>query len=127
MDAGKPTVLLAEDFVELRSLLRRVLESAGCAVVAAADGAAALEAAGAAGPVDLLVADMRMPRLGGLELVRRLRVSRPGLKVLFISTVGPGNEDLADACPGAQFLPKPFGPDKFAEKVLEMLGGRRGA
>ena len=105
MGAGPRTVLLVEDHAELRATLCGLLEGAGYAVVAASDGMTALGVV-AAWPIDLLVTDVSMPRLAGVELARRLAVSRPGLKVLLISTNHLSDEDVAEAFPGpARFLP----------------------
>lgn len=123
MGEHRPTILLAEDHAELRSLLCGLLERAGYAVVAASDGMAALEAA-AAWPIDLLVADVLMPRMGGVELARRLRTLWPGLRVLFVSSGRLSNEDVAVAIPGARFLAKPFSVDELTRAVSELLGAR---
>lgn len=61
-----------------------------------------------------------MPRLGGVELARRLRVWRPGLKVLLISTGSMSENDVADVASGARFLPKPLSPEEFTRVVREM-------
>jgi CheY-like chemotaxis protein len=121
---GKKTILLAEDHDDLRALLRGLLEEYGCTVLEAADGRAALEAAAGAGPVDLLVTDVCMPRVSGTELARRLLALRPDLKILFMSTGALSDEDMAAAAPAARFMPKPFSPHELRKAVREMLGDR---
>src|SRR3954452_5984256 len=80
------TILLAEDEPSLRWVFAEALKSAGFDVLEAGDGAEALAlAGGGARPIALLFSDVPMPRLGGFELARRLRLARPGLKVLFLS------------------------------------------
>jgi CheY-like chemotaxis protein len=113
----RTTVLLAEDEPALLWIYRAVLEAEGYVTLAAADGAEALALAEAhSGPIGLLISDVRMPRLGGFDLATRLRRSRPGLKVLFVS-------GHADAAPGGEpLLAKPFRPRELAAAVSGLLG-----
>src|SRR5215470_7449272 len=78
-------ILLAEDDHSMRVFLARALERAGHAVAAAADGEAALAALSGRGPFDLLIADIVMPGLDGIELARRATELKPGLRVMFIT------------------------------------------
>jgi PAS domain S-box-containing protein len=125
LPGGSETVLLVEDDPALRALAERVLSGCGYEVLAAADGAEALEAAGRhGGAIDLLVTDVVMPRLGGGQLAQRLAASRPGMKVLYVS----GYADDAVVRhgvlrQGAPFLHKPFSAAALAQKVREVLGG----
>ncbi|MBI5600862.1 MAG: response regulator, partial [Gemmatimonadetes bacterium] len=113
--AGAPgavgrTVLLAEDDAGLRQLAERVLQSAGYRVLVAPDGAGALEESRAhAGPIDLLVADVVMPRLGGLELARQILAERPRTRVLMMSGYAQDSRAAA-ALANVPFLAKPFSP-----------------
>lgn len=118
---GGETVLLAEDEAELRDLARDVLEESGYRVLAAEDGAHALDLADRhAGPIDLVVTDLTMPRVGGRRLVETLRARRRGFRVLVMSGYAdPGVLDHP-ALRDAGFLPKPFGP-------AELLGAVRAA
>jgi two-component system cell cycle sensor histidine kinase/response regulator CckA len=114
---GPVTVLLAEDDPGLRWIFGETLRAAGFAVVAAADGAEALELARShAGPIGMLVSDVRMPRVGGFELAALLRAERPGVKVLFVS----GHADRAPC--GSPLLAKPFWPAELSAAVLALLG-----
>jgi CheY-like chemotaxis protein len=115
MNTERTTVLLAEDDPALLWIFTAALEAAGFSVITAADGAEALEAAARAGRIDLLVSDVRMPRLGGFELADQLRRARPGLKVLFIS----GTEEVAPN--GEPVLPKPFRPGELADAALALV------
>lgn len=84
-DVGRvPRVLVAEDEASVREFLRRGLAHAGWEVTAVADGQAALEALAAA-PYDLLIADIRMPILDGIELALMATRRRPHLAVLLIT------------------------------------------
>ena len=87
------SVLLVEDESDVRQVLRRQLERAGCRVVEAASGEAAVAQLAAAGEAfDLVVSDVQMPGLMGVPFVEALRARRPGLPIVFLSgnaTVGP--------------------------------------
>jgi PAS domain S-box-containing protein len=121
---GTETVLLAEDDEPGRSLDRLALESSGYTVVEARDGDEAVRAwQQHAGPIDLLVTDVLLPKMSGRQLVDALATLRPGLKVLFLS----GYAEDAGVQPGAlpegmAFLPRPFPPIALARKVRELLG-----
>jgi PAS domain S-box-containing protein len=121
--AGAETVLLVEDEETVRSLAREVLVRRGYRVVEARDGVEALELLddGPSG-VGVVVSDLIMPRLGGVELGRRLRVRFPGLPVLLMSGYadGAGVQVLREE-PGRPFLKKPFTPEALANAVRAAL------
>ena len=123
---GAETVLVAEDDVQMRTLLRRCLASGGYMVLEASHGAAALElAAQHKGRIHLLVTDVVMPHMSGNELAQRLQAVRPDLRVLFIS--GYSDEAIARhgvLAPGAAFLQKPLRPDVLARAVRRILDGQ---
>ncbi len=117
------TILLAEDEQGLRRVVARILVGAGYRVIVAEDGAAALEAWHAHdGTIDLLVSDVVMPNMGGLELASTLLSERPSLRVLFMSGypqhAGQGSPvSLADTA----FLAKPFRPVELLNAVRRTL------
>jgi CheY-like chemotaxis protein len=82
-------VLLAEDEALVALALADCLEADGHLVVVAGDGAAALAMSRGLGRLDLLVTDLRMPRLGGEDLIRALWAERPGLPVLVVTGSAP--------------------------------------
>jgi two-component system cell cycle response regulator CpdR len=101
-------ILLAEDDDQLRAFLGRGLRRAGHAVDAVADGEAALVQAHDA-DYDLLVADVVMPGIDGIELARRVSVRQPGIRVMFITgfaAVAVRDEDFTPKRP--RVLAKPF-------------------
>ncbi|HNJ40191.1 MAG TPA: PAS domain S-box protein, partial [Acidobacteriota bacterium] len=121
----KKLILLVEDEAEIRGLLTRLLEEQGYAVLTAENGFEALQVATEYGePIQLLVTDIRMPKMDGLELVRVLSPHHPEMKILYLSGyVDAGlrkNEAFMQSC----FLEKPFPPDSFLDKVQELLGDR---
>jgi PAS domain S-box-containing protein len=99
-------ILLVEDEEDVRAFVRRVLEQTGYEVTEAATGSDALVAATVGRPPDLLVTDILMPGMTGVELARRLREIRPGLPVLLVS--GFADDPLVPGDQGMRFLTKPF-------------------
>lgn len=120
------TVLLAEDEPSVRRLLVRLLGGAGYAVLAAEDGRHALRLAGDhEGRIDLVITDVVMPRMGGVELVRRLSEGRPGTRVVYLS--GYSAEvalDRAGEPPDGLFVKKPIQPAALLRLVREVLDAR---
>ena len=119
--AGPPTVLVVEDEEVVRSLVVQVLEGEGYRALVAADGEDALTLA-EHDHVDLLLTDLTMPKLGGRELAETLRVSNPGLKVVYMSGYAEGGI-LSDGVlpPATAFLSKPFTFAELADKVRGLL------
>ncbi len=113
---GNETILLVEDEEALRMFIELVLTEAGYTVLSALDGEDALaRVSGNESSIGLVVTDSVMPRLGGRELLERLRVKRPDIRVLQIS----GYSDSAVA--GEDFLAKPFEPAELLRRVREIL------
>ena len=83
-EAASTTVLVVEDEDVVRRLVRTVLSGAGFEVLVARDGEEAFALA-AEHRVDVLLTDLMMPKLGGLEVAERLRATHPDLKVVFMS------------------------------------------
>ncbi len=116
------TVLLVEDDEDVREFTQLALEQAGFRVLAAPDGLAALhQAEQAPGPIDAVVSDLVMPRLKGPELAARLRVFRPGIRVLHIS--GYSADALARSAerPADALLEKPFTADQLVARLRLLL------
>jgi two-component system cell cycle sensor histidine kinase/response regulator CckA len=122
---GDETVLLVEDREPLRQLLARTLAGAGYTVLAATNGNDALRVCDEhAGAVHLVLTDVVMPEMGGLELVARLRDRHPGLRVLFMS--GYSEEAVArheGIDPARNFLGKPFSVAELQRRVRDLLDG----
>lgn len=117
------TVLLVEDEALVREIAAAALRSAGFALLEAENGERALEVfRGSAAPIDLLVTDLVMPRMGGRELAVQLRREQPGLRVLLLS--GYTSEEPPPNDPDADFLRKPFTREQLLERVTRLLGAR---
>ena len=119
------TVLIVEDEEIVRELVCQVLSEHGYDVLCAPNGAEAMQmSADHRGRIALLVTDVVMPQMGGLELSRRLTALRPDLKVLYVS--GYSEDDMNEQgvlSPDVEFLEKPFTPQAITKKVREILTG----
>ncbi|MEK6303236.1 MAG: response regulator [Acidobacteriota bacterium] len=115
------TLLLAEDDAASRKVYRALLESEGYTVVDVGDGDAALEVLKSQ-TVDLLVTDVMMPGLGGIELLERARKLHPDLRAIVITGSGTAEVALGALLNGAcDFLTKPFHLKELAETVHDAL------
>jgi len=117
------TILLAEDEEVVRRLVTEILRRAGYEVLDASNGAQALEKARAqTTKIDLLVSDVAMPAMTGLELARQIGAMHPGIKILLISGYSDpaAVADMQDQ-PGFAYLRKPFAPSALLEQVRNLL------
>jgi signal transduction histidine kinase len=121
--SGSETVLVIEDEEALREVIRDQLEAGGYTVVDGPDPEAAIEAAAChAGPIHLVLTDLVMPRLRGPDAVARVRASRPGVKVLYMSGYANAAAEHQGPLPTEQaFLAKPFSLAALMAKVREVL------
>ncbi|NIN72282.1 MAG: PAS domain S-box protein [Gemmatimonadetes bacterium] len=122
------TVLLVEDEPAVLSLAARVLRGRGYEVLQANDGSEALQLHQEhAGPIDILITDVVMPKLGGVELAEQLHKARPQTRVIYMSGY-TDNRTVRDmmADSAVNFLQKPFSPAALAELTRQVLGGTRG-
>ena len=117
-------VLLADDEPALLNLFRKVLEQEGYEVVTADDGVLALKLVEGGG-VELLVTDIEMPNMTGLELLRRVRQQSPELPVI-IMTGGSALKTVPEAygLGVTQFLLKPVLPVQLVTTVRQVLARR---
>ncbi|MGF1501915.1 MAG: response regulator [Paracoccaceae bacterium] len=123
------TVLIVEDNELNRRLFTDVLRHAGFEVYQAADGREAIAAAQRLRP-DVILMDMELPRLPGLEATRRIKAD-PGLAatpILAISAFAGAADAIAAREGGCDaYLPKPVRPDALVAAVTAALSGRRAA
>ena len=113
----KPVILVAEDDGHVRDLIRQILETEGYAVLTAADGEQALQVSRTfPTTIHLLLSDVLMPKLGGMELCEQILRERPALKVLLMS--GTVVELPRE---GVAFLRKPFRAEILRHHVRRLL------
>lgn len=123
MSASQRRVLVVDDEPNIRTTLRAVLEAAGFAVTDAADGETAV-ASSASGPLDLVLLDLRLPGIDGLETLTRLRAAHPALPVVLLTAHGTIDTAVEAMHRGAaDFLQKPFTPERLRETVERVLAG----
>jgi two-component system cell cycle sensor histidine kinase/response regulator CckA len=121
-ESGTQTVLLVEDEDSVRTMAARILRQKGFTVVEASDGGAALEAIQEGGPLDLILTDVVMPEMSGVELADRAEQLRPGMPVLFMS--GYSEREVADrggGRTGSMLLNKPFRAGELVAAVRKVL------
>lgn len=122
---GTARILLVEDEDAVRTFATRALANKGYQVVSAPGGdeaLAMLDEIDSGGGIDLLITDVVMPGTDGPTLARKIRESKPDLKIIFIS--GYTEDRLKDEIGGkVWFLPKPFSLGQLAARVKDVLEG----
>jgi CheY-like chemotaxis protein len=118
------TVLLVDDEELLRRLLSRILTEAGFGVVEAENGAVALETARRInGGLQLVVTDVHMPVMDGMEFARQFRPLHPAVPILFITGRDlPAGPD--EPVPNKEMLRKPFRSEAFLAMVSQLVANR---
>jgi two-component system cell cycle sensor histidine kinase/response regulator CckA len=120
---GAETLLVAEDEATLRRIIARALTGLGYRVILASDGDEAIREFGAhADTTDLLILDVQMPRLSGVECYRRIQAVKPNVRVLLMT--GHAEDASLGTIPASGapvVLRKPFGLDELARAVRMCL------
>ena len=118
-----PRILVADDDPDIRDVLQQFLSNCGCQVETVADGEEALEAIQRE-PPDLVLLDLALPKLSGLEVLRRIKVGRMDVDVITISGhpvagqhLGPDSVRLG----ATDFIMKPFDLDDLERKLHTKL------
>lgn len=120
-----PRVLVVEDDATVAEVVTRYLEREGFIVEWAGDGADALRRARAA-PPDLVVLDIMLPGIDGLEVCRRLREKAP-IPVVMLTALGEENDRVMGLDLGADdYIAKPFSPRELTARVKSVLRRSRG-
>jgi two-component system, OmpR family, response regulator ResD len=118
---GRRTVLVVDDEPTIAEVVARYLERAGYATETAPDGLEALRLTDERRP-DLIVLDLMLPGLGGLEVLRRLRESDPHTPVILLTAKGEQNDKLVGLRSGADdYVVKPFSPGELVARVDAVL------
>ena len=116
------TVLVVDDEAMVRDLLTEVLRLQGYNVLAAGSAAEALRVAASTATIQLLVTDLMMPEVDGLELTRRFRVMHPNIPVLMVSGSLPLLHAMSEPdLERFDFLAKPFQLNELLQKVRTLL------
>ncbi len=121
---GSEVILVCEDESMVRDMVCEILRSNGYTALPSENGQRALEVAAAhAGRIDLLLSDVVMPGIGGLELAQTLKRDHPGIRAVFVSGYSADivkSEDFVK--PDQRFLQKPFSPRALLQVIREVLG-----
>ena len=118
---GSETILVVEDAVPLRALIRELLERSAYTVLEAEDAEGAHQIATHHKNIALLLTDLSLPGTSGLAIAKSMRKERPGLKVLYISGNPHGVGEPQDQEEGTDFLQKPFTQEALAQKLRGLL------
>ncbi len=122
-DESLETILLVEDDEAVRAVTSRALLRFGYTVLAAEGGSAALQILEEHGdPIHLLLTDIMMPGMNGVEVARHVVDARPEIRVFFMS--GYADQDLVRQgllTPGTHFIQKPFTPFELVDRVRSIL------
>ncbi len=111
------TVMIVEDDAATRRLYRFLLANSGYTVLEAEDGVMALERLQDQ-QCQLIITDMNMPRMGGMELVRSVRQTHPEMYIIMVTAFGtPDTEKQAYRAGVNEYLTKPFDFEELEERV----------
>src|SRR3954471_11179043 len=114
-------ILVVDDDPTVSDVVRRYLEQDGCRVRLASDGPDALAAVAEETP-DLVVLDLMMPGIDGLEVCRRLRRALPDLPVVMLTALGEEADRVAGLEIGADdYVTKPFSPRELVLRIRSVL------
>jgi CheY-like chemotaxis protein len=115
-------VLVVDDEAIVRRFASRVLAEAGYNVATAADGAEALEVVrGRGDPVRVVVSDIVMPRLNGVQLLEALSLSHPDLPIILMSGYAPAQLAERGIATPCSVLAKPFAPEVLLAEVRRCI------
>jgi len=125
-ERGSGTILIAEDERALRRLCSTVLGQAGFRTLEATDGQQALDLYTVhSRSIVMLVTDVVMPRMGGIELAERIRKANVSLPILFVTGYVEQSDALHDSTVAAPLLLKPFSPEALLRAVQSALQGAK--
>ena len=120
------SVLVIDDEPELLASIRKILNRAGISVKTASNAEEGLLALSGVEPPSLVLTDLRMPGLGGLDVLRAVRQKHPDIPVIVVTAYASLETAIAAIREGAyDYLPKPFGPDQLLVVVERALDRRQ--
>ncbi len=121
--AHRGKTLIVEDQEEVRSQIVDTLAEMGCNTIEAGDGTAGLKIIESGEPLDLLISDVGLPGLDGLQLADAARARSPDLPILLITGYAGKSAETLQLAPNTELLRKPFTLDELAERVQAMFRG----
>ncbi len=117
------TILCVDDSASMRQTIKMTLAVSGYRIVEAVDGVDGLEKAGA-NAIDLVITDLNMPRMDGLEFITELRKlpAFKGVPIVFVTTESDDTKRAAAKAAGATaWITKPFAPDHLLKVARRLL------
>lgn len=124
---GSETILLVEDEASLRIAAREYLETKGYRVLEASNGTEALRiCSDGRDPIHVIITDMVMPGMSGIDLAKKAVAAHPGSKAICMSGYTDRSVDPANLPPGTLFLQKPFTLESLAHTIRGVLGDGAG-
>jgi len=116
------TVLVIDDEVALLAIIADVLEEDGFTVLTVADGPAGLDILRSDQAIDLLITDIRLPKgMNGREVAEAARMTRPELKILFMTGYAGSALDDGPLAAGMEVMTKPFNLIRLADRVTRLI------
>ena len=119
LKAPRKTILVVEDTALVLKTVRMILENANFTVLAAASADEAMQLAGSAKTIDLLLSDVMMPDVSGPDLALKLKELRPEMRVILMSGYRSGGMLVLNY--GWYFIDKPFVAAQLVAKINEVL------
>jgi CheY-like chemotaxis protein len=121
-ERGLETILLAEDEPDLRDLLSNLLRMNGYRVLTAKDGESAIVIAKSHnGPIELLLTDIVMPKMSGVEAAQKIRSIRPNMRIIYMTGYAEEAFLLTKSVNDDVLLEKPVAPATLFGKIRELL------
>lgn len=122
-------ILIVDDDPGIINAIRVGLISLGHKLVAAEDGCHALRiiemSAEHDEPVEIMVADLKMPGMNGLELIQAVKQMRPKIATILITAYGSDKIENEISSIGCRYLEKPFTPEKLLKTICDLNGGKK--
>ena len=118
----KPLILLAEDDESNAFFIKVILKKASCEVIHVTNGEDAVEQCKASPAINLVIMDIKMPKMNGLEATRLIKAMKPDLPVIAVTAyalTGDEHRILAAGCD--DYLPKPYNKDSILAKVRKFI------
>ena len=115
------SLLIVDDEKEICEMLSRNFRMLGYSVKTASNGIEALDLLAKA-PVDVVISDIMMPKMNGMEVLRRVKETHPEIKVIMVTGMAQEEtQEQAMSLGAFHYLPKPFDPDLFSQLVQRAL------